>query len=61
MWFLIVIVLMGESKDTISYDLTINGPYKSLDKCSKVREAGLLYFNKPKVNYELVCIKSDLK
>jgi hypothetical protein len=52
---LFVIVLFTDGK----YGVTSNGPYATMEECFKVREAALTTFTKPKVNYELVCVKSD--
>jgi len=56
MWFLFVI---GISNGLAG--VTANGPYYSMTKCFKVREALLETYPKPKIDYEAVCVKSSSK
>jgi len=54
MWLLFIISIFEGT-----YGVSANGPYPSMAKCFKVREALLKTYEKPKINYEAVCVRTD--
>lgn len=54
MWLLFIITIFEGT-----YGVSANGPYPSMAKCFKVREALLKTYEQPKINYEAVCVRTD--
>ncbi len=54
MWMLFTIVLQANQ-----FYVKPNGPFVDMDTCFQARQAVLSQYEKPKVNYEAVCVKTD--
>jgi len=54
-WILFSLLLSAEQ-----YYVHHQGPYMSLEECFKARDFLMEQAPKPKVNYESVCIKTDV-
>jgi len=55
MWALVAVVLSTKGVGVQPVEL-----YKSMDDCFTAREVLMTSMPKPKVNYELVCIRTDV-
>lgn len=53
-WALFVIVLKADM-----YYVIPDGIYPSMNKCFEAREAFMQSAPQPKINYEVVCVKTD--
>ena len=55
MWVLVGILLTVEGVHAKPFSL-----HATMEQCFEAREAQLLALPKPKINYEIVCIRTDL-
>jgi len=55
MWMLFVIVL-----ESSSYFVAPQGPFISMEVCFEERERILTTFPEPKINYEAVCVHTNM-
>ena len=55
MWMLFVIVLQADA-----YFVAPKGPFTSMEGCFEARSRTLATFPQPKINYEAVCIQTDV-
>lgn len=55
MWMLFIIVMQAES-----YMVSPHGPFRTMDDCFGAREVFMESAPKPKMNYEAVCVQTDV-
>ena len=55
MWMLFIIVMQAES-----YMVSPHGPFRTMGGCFDAREVFMKEAPKPKINYEAVCIQTDV-
>jgi len=55
MWVLVAVLLANQGVAAQPIDI-----YKSMEDCFRARESVIDLMPKPKVNYELICVRTDL-